>query len=316
VEMVEEELNARMILTKEAVLNALIVDLAIGGSTNTTLHLPALAHELGFELPWTTFNDYNTKIPTLCAISPNGPHGVVDLYSAGGIPAVMKVLKDDLDLNCLNVTGKKWGEILEDEAIQVLDDEVIRPRDNPFSAEGGTVALFGNLAPEGAVVKQSAVIPEMRTFTGKAWIMESEHDALAAFREGAVKPGMVMVIRNEGPKGGPGMPETLAVTMVLDLSGLKDVALITDGRFSGASYGPCVGQVSPEAYLGGPIAAVQDGDEITIDIPGRKIEVNLSDEEIKERLKGHKPQEREVPDGYSRRYRKLVGSAAKGAVLE
>ncbi len=312
--MCEEGLTARKLITEKSLHNAVMMDLAIGGSTNSTLHLPALAHEIGMDLPWSTFNDYNVKIPTLCAISPNGPHGIVDLWTAGGMLAVMKRLEDDLNLDALNVTGQTLKEIVADAAIN--DEDVIRPKSDPCHPEGGTVALYGNLAPEGAVMKQSAVIPEMRKFTGKAMIMESEHDALAAFREGTVTPGSVMVIRNEGPKGGPGMPETLAVTMVLDLSGLKDVALITDGRFSGASYGPCVGQVSPEAYLGGPIAAVRDGDEITIDIPGRSVNVNLTDDQIKERLKDHKPQERDVPRGFMRRYMKLVSSAAKGAVLD
>lgn len=314
VEMVEEELTSTKILNERSLMNAVKVDLAISGSTNSTLHLPALAHELGLELPWSVFNDLNVKIPTICAISPNGPHGIIDLYMAGGIIAVMKNIEDDLDTDCLTVTGRSFKEELEE--VTVKDADVIRTKDKAYHQEGGTVALYGNIAPEGAVAKQSAIIPEMRKFTGKARIMESEHDALAAFREGTVKPGMVMVIRNEGPKGGPGMPETLAVTMALDLSGIQEVALITDGRFSGASYGPCVGQVSPEAYVGGPIAAIQDGDEITIDIPGRSINVDLSDDEIKKRLENHKPQQRDVPNGYMKRYMKLVSSAAKGAILE
>jgi len=313
VEMVEQELTARKILTREALLNALMVDLAIGGSTNAALHLPALAAELGLELDLATFNQYNQKIPTLCGISPNGPHGMVDLYSAGGIPAVMKVLKDDLHLGCLNATGKNWEETLAEVSVQ--DDTVIRPRETPHSPEGGTVVLFGNLAPEGAVVKQSAVVPEMRKFTGPAKVMESEEQALEALRENEIQEGMVVIIRNEGPKGGPGMPETLAVTMALDVAGLKKVALITDGRFSGASAGPCVGHVSPEAYVGGPLAAIRDGDQITIDIPGRKLEVSLSDQEIQTRLKGHTPQQREIPTGYLRRYVRQVTSAAKGATL-
>jgi dihydroxy-acid dehydratase len=314
VAMVDEELTARKIMTRDALMNAVMVDLAIGGSTNSTLHLPALAHELGFELPWSVFNDLNVKIPTLCAISPNGPHGIVDLYSAGGIPVVMKMLKDDLHLDARNASGQTIGQIIE--AVQDRPQTVVHSKADPVHREGGTVILTGNLAPEGAVVKQSSVIPEMRKFTGKAFILESEHDALAAFRTGKVKNGMVLIIRNEGPKGGPGMPETLAVTMALDLSGLKQVALVTDGRFSGASYGPCVGQVSPEAYLGGPLAAVRDGDEITIDIDQRSIHLHVPDDEIKKRLAGFKPQQRDIPPGYMRRYIKHVSSAAKGAVLE
>ena len=312
--MVEEELTARKILTKEAVENALMVDLAIGGSTNSALHLPALAHELGFELPLSTFNDFNKKIPTICAISPNGPHGVVDLYMAGGIPAVMKRIKDDLHLDALNVTGNTFSQIIEE--AQIMDEKVILPRDKPHFREGGTVALFGNLAPDGAVVKQSAVAKDMLKFTGKAHVFDSEADCLAAIRESKLKEGEVVVIRYEGPKGGPGMPETLAVSMFLDLSGLKKVAMITDGRFSGATAGPCIGHVSPEAYDAGPLAAVKDGDEIKIDIPGRRLEVNLTDEEIKKRLKGHKPPRRDVPPGFMHRYIKQVSSAAKGAVME
>lgn len=314
VKMVEEGLTARKILNANSLENALIVDLAIGGSTNSTLHLPAIAHELGLELPWSKFNDFNKKIPTLLSISPNGPHGIIDLYMAGGVPAVLKRLEGDIHTDCLTVTGQSWKDLLP--WVEVKNERVIPPKDKPFLPEGGTVALFGNLAPEGAVVKQSAVIPEMRTFTAKAKVFESEADLLKAFREKKVEDSTVIVIRNEGPKGGPGMPETLAVTMALDLSGLKRVALVTDGRFSGASYGPCVGQVSPEAFVGGPIAAVKDGDEITIDIPNRKIEVKLSDEEIKNRLKNFVPQKREIPAGYMRRYVKYVTSASKGAVLE
>ncbi len=265
VAMVEEDLTARKILTAGAIDNAVKMDLAIGGSTNSALHLPAIAHELGISLPLERFNEYNREIPTLLSISPNGPHGVIDLYEAGGIPAVMKMLADDLDLDALNVTGKTLREIVSE--AEVFDESVIRPRDKPYLPEGGTVILFGNLAPEGAVVKQSAVEPDMLTFAGKARVMDSESDALKALREGNIKEGQVVVIRYEGPRGGPGMPETLAVTMALRSSGLNRVALITDGRFSGATSGPCIGHVSPEAYAGGPIAALRDGDEIAIDIP-------------------------------------------------
>ncbi|MEW6188150.1 MAG: dihydroxy-acid dehydratase [Thermodesulfobacteriota bacterium] len=314
VEMVEEGLTARKILTPAAMENAVVMDLAIGGSTNSTLHLPAIAHELGLNLPLSRFNELNQKIPTLIGIRPSGPHEILDLYGAGGIPAVMKVMADDLRLEALNVTGKTFKEIVE--AAQVYDETVIPPRDRPFSKEGGTVILYGNLAPEGAVVKQSAVDPEMRVFSGKARVMNSEHEALDAFREKIIQEGEVIVIRNEGPKGGPGMPETLAVTLALITSGLKRVALVTDGRFSGASSGPCIGHVSPEAYVGGPIAALRDGDRITIDIPNRKIGFDLSDQETRERLKGFKPFPKDIPEGYMRRYVKHVGSAAKGAILE
>ncbi|MFO8056609.1 MAG: dihydroxy-acid dehydratase [bacterium] len=314
VQMIEEELTATKIMNKNAVENALMADLAIGGSTNTALHLPALAHELGFELGLHDFNRTGKKIPTLCAISPNGPYGVVDLFSAGGVPAVMKRLEQDIHLDSITATGQTWEEVLE--PVEVMDEKIITSKEKPFQPEGATVALFGNLAPEGAVVKQSAVVPEMRTFTAPAKVYESEADLLEAFRLGNVKEGQVIVIRNEGPKGAPGMPETLAVTMALDMSGLKNVAMITDGRFSGASYGPCVGHVSPEAQAGGPIAAVRDGDEITVDIENRKLSINLSDDKIKERIKSYDPPKREIPPGFMRRYVKLVSSAAKGAVLE
>jgi dihydroxy-acid dehydratase len=314
VEMVNEGLGARSILGEKAVENALVVDLAIGGSTNSALHLPAIAHELGFELPLSRFNDFNRRIPTLCSIAPNGPHGIQDLYRAGGVPAVMKMLAADLQLDAMNVMGQTLAEVLE--AAEVRDSEVIRDRDNPYFPEGGTVALFGNLAPEGAVVKQSAVAREMQRFSGPARVFESEADCLAALREGTLREGEAIVIRNEGPRGGPGMPETLAVTMGLELHGFTRVALITDGRFSGATSGPCIGHVSPEAAAGGPIAALRDGDEISIDIPGRLLEVKLSDEEIASRLAERRPVEREVPPGFMRRYVKTVSSAARGAVLE
>ncbi|MBT7697374.1 MAG: dihydroxy-acid dehydratase [Desulfobacterales bacterium] len=314
VKMVEEELNVSKILTEKALDNAVKMDLAIGGSTNSTIHLPAIAHEMGISLPLERFNQLNKTIPTLLSITPNGPHGIIDLYTAGGIPAVMKALGDKLNLEAITVTGQSLKEIIE--SATILDEEVIRPIEKPFNQEGGTVVLFGNLAPDGAVVKQSAVQKEMMTFTGKALVMNTESDALKAFREKSIKEGEVIVIRYEGPKGGPGMPETLAVTLALLASGMENVALLTDGRFSGVSSGPCVGHVSPEAQVGGPIAAVCDGDIIDIDIPNRSINIRLSDEEIQQRLKGFKPIEKTVPPGFMRRYVKYVSSAAKGAVME
>lgn len=314
VEMVEEGLSARGILGEKAVENALMVDLAIGGSTNSALHLPAIAHELGIDLPLSRFNDFSRRIPTLCSIAPNGPHGIPDLHRAGGVPAVMKVIAGDLHLDAVNVMGQTLAEVVE--AAEVKDGEVIRGREKPYFAEGGTVALFGNLAPEGAVVKQSAVSPEMQRFSGPARVFESEAECLGALREGSLNEGEVVVIRNEGPRGGPGMPETLAVTMGMELHGLSRVALVTDGRFSGATSGPCIGHVSPEAAAGGPIAALRDGDEISIDIPGRLLEVRLSQEEIASRLDESPPLEPEVPPGFMRRYVRSVSSAARGAVLE
>jgi dihydroxy-acid dehydratase len=314
VAMVEEGLNARKIMTREALLNAVIMDLAIGGSTNSTLHLPAIAHSLGMELPLSLFNDYSRRIPTLLAISPNGPWGVTDLWAAGGIGAAMKVMKDDLDTTCMTVTGKSLGEVI-DKAYHVADSEVVPSRDKPHRPEGGTVVLFGNLAPEGSVVKASAVKEDMLTFTGTAVCVNSEDEARKALTEGRIKDGNVIVIRYEGPKGGPGMPEMLNITMMLEVFGLHRTALITDGRFSGATAGPCVGHITPEAYDGGPIAALADGDEITIDVPNRKLDVKLTPEEIAARLA--KVVRVEKPAlGYMSRYRKLVSSAARGAVLE
>ena len=225
----------------------------------------------------------------------------------------MSRIRDMLHLDCLNVSGERLGEILS--RARVEDESVIPPLDRPRLAEGATVILYGNLAPEGAVVKQSAVDPSMRTFTGRALITNGEQEALDALQGGRIEEGTVIVIRYEGPKGGPGMPEILAVTLQLVMSGLNKVALITDGRFSGATSGPCVGHVSPEAYLGGPIGLLKDGDEITIDIPNRSISVNLTDQELEKRRKTWQPVQKPVPPGYMSRYRKLVSSAAKGAVL-
>jgi dihydroxy-acid dehydratase len=312
-EMVEENLTADKILTKKAIENALSVDMAIGGSTNVALHLPALAHELGIDLPLTVFNDFNRKIPTLCRLSPSGPHGVTDLYQAGGIPALMKRLKDDLHLDALSVSGQTIGDIVEN--ARVMDEQVIPDKTNPYYPEGSTVVITGNLAPEGAVIKQSAVVKDQHVFTGPARVFESEHDFLAAIREKKINEGEVIVIRNEGPKGGPGMPEMLAATMSIGAHGYSRVALITDGRFSGATSGPCVGHVSPEAFDGGPIGVLKDGDEITIDIPQRKLDVKLSKSEIQNRLASYRPIKRDIPKGFMQRYVKLVSSAAKGAIL-
>ena len=226
----------------------------------------------------------------------------------------MSALADDLHFDALTVAGISIGDIVKGSA--VLDEDVIRDKANAHLPEGSTVVLTGNLAPEGAVVKQSAVAADMLVFSGKARVFEAEHDCLKAIRERSIQEGEVVVIRNEGPVGGPGMPEILGVTLGLEFARVKRGPLITDGRFSGATAGPCIGHVSPEACVGGPIAALRDGDEISIDIPGRKLDVRLSDEEIRSRLEDWKPAEREVPPGFMRRYVKLVSSAAKGAVLE
>ncbi|HOC58604.1 MAG TPA: dihydroxy-acid dehydratase [Smithellaceae bacterium] len=313
VAMVEEELTIRKIVDMKALENALMVDLAIGGSTNSALHLPAIAHNLELEFPLSKFNEFNTKIPTLCKLMPNGPHGMVDFYMAGGVPAVIKVLADDIHTGAKTAIGMTWANLMP--LLTVKDPDVIPEKKNAFRTEGGTVVLYGNLAPEGAVIKQSAVAEDMLTFTGRAHVFESEHDALAALRERNVHEGEVLVIRNEGPKGGPGMPETLAVTMGLSSTGIKRVGIITDGRFSGGTEGPCLGHVSPEAYEGGPIALVREGDNITIDIPARKIELHVSDDELTQRKADWIPLKRELPQGFIRRYVKYVGSASKGAIL-
>ncbi|GAB4354397.1 MAG: dihydroxy-acid dehydratase [Candidatus Abyssubacteria bacterium] len=314
VEMVREGLTARRILTPDSIENAVIVDLAIGGSTNSTLHLPAIATQLGIELDIQIFNTWSRKIPTLISIAPNGPHGVVDLYRAGGLAAVMKRLADDLHLECLTASGKTIRDIL-DEA-EVLDESVIRSKQKPVLPEGGTVILKGNLAPEGAVIKQSAVKPSMRTFEGTARVFDSEEQALNALQAGEITPGTVIVIRNEGPKGGPGMPEMLSVTATITLMNLDRVALVTDGRFSGATDGPCVGHVTPEAYEGGPIALLRDGDTIRIDIPNRSLSMDLTQEEIQHRRKNWVRTERPTASHYLKLYRKLVGPASKGAIVQ
>ncbi|MEW5735176.1 MAG: dihydroxy-acid dehydratase [Thermodesulfobacteriota bacterium] len=313
VALVREGFTARKALTEKAVRNALMTDLALGGSTNATLHLPAIADAIGMELPLSLFNQYNEKIPTICAIAPNGPHGLLDLFRAGGVPAVMKRIAGDLHRDALCVTGQKMGDILD--AAAVADPEVIPDRSRPHAPQGGTVVLFGTLAPEGSVVKQSAVAADMKTFSGPAAVFESEADCLTAIREKKVNEGVVLVIRNEGPKGGPGMPEMLAVTLALDLYGFKRVALVTDGRFSGATSGPCIGHVSPEAFSGGPIALVRDGDVIAIDIPGRSLELRVPENELARRRQEWKPVVRDIPPGYMERYRRHVTGAHRGAVL-
>ncbi len=316
VQMLKDDLRPSRIMTKEAFLNAIMVDVAIGGSTNSVLHLPAIASEAGIDLDIEIFNEYSKKIPTIANISPSGAYSITDLYKAGGIPGVLNRIKEHLHGDCLTVTGKTIGATAK--SAKVGDDDVIRPLDNPIYPEGGTVVLKGNLAPEGAVVKQSAVTDRsMLVFEGPAVVFESEFDALKAVSDMKVANGSVIVIRNEGPKGGPGMPELLALTSTLMLfKQLDRVALITDGRFSGATQGPCIGHVCPEAYVGGPIAALRNGDTIKIDIPNRRMDVALSDEEIKSRLNGYKPYDKGITSKTLLKYRALVTSAAKGAVLE
>jgi dihydroxy-acid dehydratase len=315
IQMLRDDLRPSKIMTREAILNAVMVDVAIGGSTNSTIHLPAIASEIGFDLDLEFFNEYSRKIPTIANVSPSGVYSISDLYKAGGIPAVMNRLKDFLFGDCMTVSGRTIGAVAK--SAKVADADVIRPLDNPVFPEGGTAVLKGNLAPECAVVKQSAVSGDMMTFEGPAAVFESEAEAIAALADRKFANGSAIVIRNEGPKGGPGMPELLALTATLMLAPhYNRVALITDGRFSGATQGPCIGHVCPEAYVGGPIAALRNGDIIKIDIPNRTLDVALSDEEIKNRLKGFKPVDKHIKSKMLLKYRSLVSSAAKGAVLE
>jgi dihydroxy-acid dehydratase len=312
--LVNEGLNFRQVLDARALHNALVMDLAIGGSTNSALHLPAIAHELGLELPLARFNEYARRIPTLLAISPNGPHGIVDLWAAGGMPAVLARMHAELDLTAMTVMGKPLSAVVAEGYVR--DETVIPPRDRPHRPEGGTVALFGNLAPDGSVIKQSAVATHMLTVTGPARCFDSEADARQALTDGKIEDGDVVVIRYVGPRGGPGMPEMLGITMMLEMLGLHRCALITDGRFSGATAGPCVGHVSPEAYDGGPIALVEDGDTIRIDVPERRLELRVDDATLSARRARWRPVQKHVPPGFLRRYQKHVSSAARGAVLD
>jgi len=311
--LLKNNITARKIMTKEAFENAIMVDMALGGSTNTILHLPAIAYEAEIELPLEKFDELSRKIPHLTNLNPAGPYYVKDLHEAGGIPALMKQISNHLHLNCLTVTGKTLGENIKDAV--VYREEVIHSTENPIHKEGGIAILKGSLAPEGAVVKQSAVNPEMLKFTGTAKVYDCEEDAVKAIIEGKISDGDVVVIRYEGPKGGPGMREMLGATSAIKGLGLEKVALITDGRFSGATRGPCIGHVSPEAMVGGPIAIVEDGDEIEINIPKRKLNLQVSKEEIAERLKKWKPPKPKIVKGYLSRYSKMVGSASKGATL-
>jgi dihydroxy-acid dehydratase len=303
-------------MTQKSLENVIKVDLAIGGSTNSAIHLPAIAHEMSidFNLDW--FNEYNKEIPTIVNVAPTGSYGITDLYRAGGIPAVLKRLENHLNLDCLTVSGKSLKKMLK--KVKILDEKVIKTIENPVYPEGGTVILKGNLAPQGAVLKQSAVRKtNLLKFSGKAIVFNSEKDAIHALLQEKITNGHVVVIRYEGPKGGPGMPELLAFTANLMLfKDLQDIALITDGRFSGATWGPCIGHVCPEAYEGGLIAIVEDGDLIEIDIPRRKIQLKIPKSEIESRFKDWERIERKITSKTLLKYRKLVTSASEGAVLK
>jgi len=308
------DLKPKDIITGDAVYNAFVADMALGGSTNSVLHLMAIAREAGLEFSLSEINEISRRTPHLCKLSPAGQHRIEDLDRAGGIPAVMNQLKHLLRLNALTVTGKSVWENIDDRP--VLNREVIRPIDNPYSQEGGLAVLFGNIAPEGAVVKKAAVDPEMMTHKGPARVFDSEDDATRAIMSRGINPGDVIVIRYEGPRGGPGMREMLTPTSLLSGGGLdREVALITDGRFSGGSRGAAIGHVSPEAASRGPIAALREGDIINIDIPNCRLEAVLSEDEISRRLAELKEFVPKVKTGYLKRYAEKVGSASTGAIF-
>ena len=318
VELVKADLKPRDIMTKEAFYNTIAADMALGGSTNTALHIPAIAYYAEIDITLKDFGDVSKKIPHLTSIAPAGPHHVVDFFYAGGIPAIMAELNNAelIHPQTMTVYGKPLGEMLGDIRAGVKNSAVIRPVDNPVHATGGLAVLTGNLAPEGAIVKQAAVADEMLTHTGPARIFSSEEEAFQTIVDGKINRGEVLVVRYEGPKGGPGMQEMLSPTSALAGIGMdKEVALITDGRFSGASRGSAIGHVSPEAAAKGPIAALQDGDLIEIDIPANTLNVRLSAEEIQQRLDALPDFEPKIKSGYLARYAKMVSSADKGAVF-
>ena len=314
-DMVKKDIRPRDIMTEGAFKNALTVDMALGCSTNSMLHLPAIAHECGIEIDLDIANSISGKTPNLCHLAPAGRTYVEDLDEAGGVYAIMHELnkKGLLNTDCMTVTGKTVGENIAN--TPNLDPQVIRPIENPYSETGGIAVLKGNLAPEGSVVKRSAVLPEMLVHEGPARVFECEEDAQAAINAGKINPGDVVVIRYEGPKGGPGMREMLNPTSAIMGMGLgSSVALITDGRFSGATRGACIGHVSPEAASGGPIGIVQEGDIISIDIPGNKLELKIDEQEYQRRMAAFEPKTKPL-SGYLKRYAALVSSGAKGAVL-
>ena len=315
-EMYRQNIRPRDIMTEDAILNALTVDMALGCSTNSMLHLPAIAHEIGMDFDITFANEISAKTPNLCHLAPAGPTYMEDLNEAGGVYAVMNELNKLglLHTDCMTVTGKTVGENIKD--CVNLNPEVIRPVENPYSKTGGLAVLTGNLAPDGSVVKRSSVVPEMMVHEGPARVFECEEDACEAILSGKIKEGDVVVIRYEGPKGGPGMREMLNPTSEIAGMGLgSTVALITDGRFSGASRGASIGHVSPEAAVGGPIALVEEGDIIKINIPENRLELAVSDEELARRKANWTPREPKVKTGYLARYASMVTSGNRGAIL-
>ncbi|MDI6745334.1 MAG: dihydroxy-acid dehydratase [Thermodesulfovibrionales bacterium] len=314
VELVKKNITPGKIMTRKAFENAIMADLALGGSTNTVLHIPAIAHDAGVELPLETFDVLSKKTPHLANMLPGGEHYLEDLEWAGGIPALMKRLRGSLN-NCMTVSGRSIFEIAD--SAEIINESVIRPLSKAYHKEGGIAIMRGNLAPDGAVVKQSAVSRNMMKFEGSAKVFNSEEEGMKAILNGKIKAGDVVVIRYEGPKGGPGMREMLSPTATIAGMGLSEsVALITDGRFSGGTRGPCLGHISPEAMEGGVIAIIKNGDRIKIDIPNRKIDIVLSDKEIKDRLAKWKPPKPKITKGYLSRYARMVTSAGTGAVMK
>lgn len=316
-EMYRKNIRPRDIMTKDAILNALTIDMALGCSTNSMLHLPAIAHEIGFDFDIAFANEISAKTPNLCHLAPAGPTYMEDLNEAGGVYAVMNEVNKLglLHTDCMTVTGKTVGENIANCVNR--NPEVIRPVEHPYSKTGGLAVLKGNLAPDGSVVKRSAVVPEMMKHSGPARVFECEEDAIEAIKGGKIVEGDVVVIRYEGPKGGPGMREMLNPTSAIAGMGLgSSVALITDGRFSGASRGASIGHVSPEAAVGGPIALVEEGDIIDIDIDQLSLNLRISDEEMKKRKENWRPREPKVTTGYLARYAAMVTSGNRGAILE
>ena len=316
-DLLKKNICPRDIATLAAFKNAIAVDMALGCSTNTVLHIPAIAHEAGIKLNLDLFNEISKKTPNLCKLSPAGPHHVEDLDAAGGIQAVMKTISKlgVIEEKAITVNGKNTGANIR--AARVLNDNVIRPLSDPYSSQGGIAVLRGNLAPDGAVVKQSAVAPNMMKHQGTARVFNCEDDAIASILGSKIKPGDIVVIRYEGPKGGPGMREMLSPTSAIVGMGLdKSVALLTDGRFSGGTQGAAIGHISPEAAEGGPIALVKEGDIISIDIPAKKLMLNVSDAELEKRRKSLKPWTPAITTGYLARYAKMVTSASTGAVFK
>jgi len=314
VELVRKNITPRKIMNRKAFENAIMADLALGGSTNTVLHIPAIAHDAGVELPLEAFDILGKKIPHLANMLPGGEHYLEDLEWAGGIPALMKRLRGSLN-NCMTVSGRSIFEIAD--SAEIINENVIRPLNKAYHKEGGIAILRGNLAPDGAVVKQSAVSKNMMKFEGSAKVFNSEEEGMKAILNGKIKAGDVVVIRYEGPKGGPGMREMLSPTATIAGMGLSEsVALITDGRFSGGTRGPCIGHISPEAMEGGVIAIIKNGDRIKIDIPGRRVDVLLSEKDIKKRLGAWKQPKPKITKGYLSRYARMVTSAGTGAVMK